>query len=255
MAERAAHRIRHVEEAMGTVFSFDVRAAEQAPAVEEALDEARAWLHRVDGLFSTYRPDSPVSRLRRGEITPGQLPPVVTGVLRLCEEAEARTGGAFSLRPDGLPDPTGLVKGWAVERAAALLMDAGATGCCVNGAGDIQLRGEAAPGEPWRVGIADPRRAGELLTVVAGRDLAVATSGITERGTHITDPRDGSRPAHLLAATVTGAHMTWADAYATAAVVLGPAAGEWIAGVDGYELLAVPAEGAPTCSAAFPAAG
>ncbi len=253
MADQEAQRIRHVEHAMGTVFSFDVRAASRAP-VQDALAQAVALLHHVDRLFSTYRTESAVSRLRRGEADLHALPPEVTEVLQLCAEAEARTGGAFSSRPDGLPDPTGLVKGWAVERAAALLMDAGAAGCCVNGAGDIRLRGESAPGQPWRVGIADPRSQGRVLTVVAGFDLAVATSGITERGTHITDPRDGSRPTHLLAATVTGPSLAWADAYATAAVVLGPAAKGWIDEVDGYELLTVGPGGATANTARFPVA-
>lgn len=247
-----ARRFRHVERAMGTVFSFDVRVASPMP-LQDSLAAATALLHHVDRLFSTYRSDSAVSRLRRGETHIGALPAKVDEVLRLCAEAEQESRGAFSSRPDGRLDPSGLVKGWAVEKAAALLMDAGAAGCCVNGAGDVQLRGESAPGRQWKVGIADPRHPGRLLTCVAGNDLAVATSGITERGRHITDPRDGSRPAHLLSATVTGPHLTWADAYATAAVVLGPAAGEWIAGVDGYELLTVPADGTPQCTAGFPA--
>ena len=250
MAEVTAHRVRHVEHVMGTVFSFDVRAARVSP-VQNGLTDAVALLHHVDRMFSTYRPDSAVSRLRRGETDLHALPPEVHEVLRLCADAERRTNGAFSSRPEGRLDPTGLVKGWAVEAAAALLMDAGAAGCCVNGAGDVQLRGEAAPGEPWQVGIADPRHPRRILTVVTGNDLGVATSGVTERGTHITDPRDGSRPGHLLAATVTGPHLTWADAYATAAVVLGAAAQEWITDVDGYDLLTVPVEGVPLCSAGF----
>ena len=243
--------MRHVEQAMGTVFSFDVRAADTARRSTDALGEATAWLHRVDDVFSTYRPDSAVSRLRRGEVTAaraaaggGGRPAAVRGG-RSAHRRLVHLAAGRSARPHRAGQRVGRGAGGGPA------LDAGATGSCVNGGGDVQLRGEAAPGEPWRVGVADPRRSGELLTVVTGHDLAIATSGITERGAHITDPRDGSRPTHLLSATVTGPHLTWADAYATAAVVLGPAAGEWVAGVDGYELLSVPADGAPWCSAAF----
>ncbi|MET9293136.1 FAD:protein FMN transferase [Streptomyces sp. NPDC003077] len=225
---------------MGTVFSFDIRDR-PTPALVSALRQAVAWLHHVDRLFSTYRPDSAVSRLAHGTMTLDEAPNVVARVLRLCEEAERRTRGCFTPRPGGRLDPSGLVKGWAVEEASRILRAAGAANTCVNGGGDLQLGGEASPGTPWRVGIADPRRPGRLLTVVTGRDLAIATSGTTERGCHITDPRTGAPATKALSATVTGPHLTWADAYATAPVVLGPETRQWIAGIPGYRALIVPA--------------
>ncbi|MEU4494552.1 FAD:protein FMN transferase [Streptomyces sp. NPDC023998] len=230
--------LRHVEHVMGTVFSFDIRDA-ATPAVERALRDAVALLHHVDALFSTYKPDSAISRLARNATTPDQLPEMVTEVLGLCAEAERRTRGCFSSRPGGRLDPSGLVKGWSVEEASTILYDAGAHNSYVNGGGDLQLRGESAPGVPWCIGIADPLRAGRLFTTVTGRDMAVATSGTTERGCHIIDPRTGAPAGGVLSATVTGRHLTWADAYATAAVVLGPDAHAWIAEVEGYELLTV----------------
>ncbi|MFH8591424.1 FAD:protein FMN transferase [Streptomyces rimosus] len=239
-AEGRRQGLHHVEHVMGTVFSFDIRDR-PTPAIAAALREAVAWLHHVDRLFSTYRPDSAVSRLARGTLTPHQVPEPVAHVLDLCAEAETRTRGCFAARPAGRLDPSGLVKGWAVEEVSRMLRTAGAANTCVNGGGDLQLSGEAAPGTPWCVGVADPRRPGRLLTTVTGRDLAVATSGAAERGCHITDPRTGSPATATLSATVTGPHLTWADVYATAAVVLGPEARQWIAGIPGYHVLTVPA--------------
>ncbi|WP_199842596.1 FAD:protein FMN transferase, partial [Streptomyces scabiei] len=147
--------LRHVEEVMGTVFSFDVRGGEPA-AVRAALDEAVAGLHAVNEVFSTYREDSQISRLARGEVTIEECAPEVGEVLDLCAEAERSSGGWFSATYEGRFDPTGLVKGWATERAARLLVDAGATGVNVNGGGDVQLYGVPGPERPWRVGVADP---------------------------------------------------------------------------------------------------
>lgn len=213
-------RMLHVEEAMGTVFSLDVREVADAdrPRVRAALDGAAAWLHRVDELFSTWRADSQISRLRRGDLDLSRCDADVRDVLRLCEEAERVSDGWFSTRHAGRVDPTGLVKGWAVERAAQMLASAGAGSVCVNGGGDIQTHGG-----PWRVGIADPLRPGELVAVVETRDeLAVATSGPAERGCHILDPYSGAPPADPLASvTVVCRSLAEADAWATAACAMG----------------------------------
>jgi len=233
---------------MGTVFSFDVRD-EPVPALREALARAVAWLHRVDAVFSPYRPDSSVGRLARRTTTLAEEPADVAAILELCAELEDATRGCFSARPAGRLDPSGVVKGWATEEAARILERAGARNLCVNGGGDLQLSGEPAPGEPWRVGIADPRRPDRTVAVVSGRDLAVATSGNAERGRHITDPRTGVPVDGPLSCTVVGPHLTRADPYATAALVMGDEAWEWLARLDGYALLTVPADGGP------PAAG
>ncbi|GHF08232.1 MULTISPECIES: FAD:protein FMN transferase [Streptomyces] len=246
-----ARGLRHVEHAMGTVFSFDIRDP-ATPAVHAALHGAVAWLHHVDAVFSTYRPDSAVSRLARGETTVERCPAEVGEVLRLCAEAERRTQGWFSATAGGVLDPSGLVKGWAVERASEVLYAAGARNTCVNGGGDIRLRGEGAPGTPWRIGIADPARPGRLLTVVAGRDLAVATSGTAERGCHILDPRTGRPARGLLSATVTGPSLTWADVYATAAFAMGDLARDRIARLEGYDVMTVSPAGEAWANAGFP---
>lgn len=198
--------VRHAEDVMGTVFSFDVRGGEPG-AVRRALDAAVAGLHRVDEVFSTYRDDSEVSRLARGELAVADCAPEVAEVLELGARAEQASDGWFSLRYQGRLDPTGIVKGWAAERAARLLAEVpGVCGVSVNGGGDVQLLGVPAPGRPWRVGVADPLRPGGLAAVISAAgvsELAVATSGTAERGAHIVDPRTGrSAVTDLVAVTV-----------------------------------------------------
>jgi FAD:protein FMN transferase len=255
---------------MGTVFSIDIRdPGDWAGALRDVI----AWLHDVDAVFSTYKDDSDISRVGRGELTVGAADPRVAEVLALCERAEADTGGLFTARWRGTTragkaavpviDPTGIVKGWAIERASGILRAHGSRDHCVNGGGDIQLAGGATPGKPgdpgadWHVGISDPRDPARLVAVVAGRDIAVATSGIAERGDHIVDPRtgrppDAATPASLVSATVTGPSLTLADAYATAAFVMGPAALDWVTAQPGYEALLVARDGTLTRTPGFP---
>jgi len=111
-------------------------------------------------------------------------------------------------RPDGRPDPTGLVKGWSLENAGRILEAAGARDYCINGGGDVVVRGEAAPGKAWRVGIRHPLIADRLATVLAVRGAAVATSGAYERGAHIRDPFTGQAPGRVLSFTVVGPSLT-----------------------------------------------
>lgn len=161
---------------------------------------------------------------------------------------QAATGGAFTALPHGRLDPTGLVKGWAVERASLLLREHGSRNHAVNGGGDLQLAGEAAVGRPWTVGISDPRDRGQLAGTVTGRDFAVATSSLAERGRHILDPFTGRPATALASATVVGASLTYADAYATAAFVLGVDAIRLLDGIDGYAALIIDGEGNRTAS-------
>lgn len=236
MTLATAARGRHVEHCMGTVFSIDIRDPGDWSA---AVAEVVGWLHHVDEVFSTYRPGSDISRMQRRELRLADADPAVAEVLELCADAGSATRGCFSARRDGLIDPTGLVKGWAVEHASRLLREHGSAHHAVNGGGDLQLAGNAAPGRPWRIGISDPSDRGRVIATVTGSDLAVATSGTAERGAHITDPFTGRPVTHLAGATVTGPSLTRADAYATAAVVMGPDALSWIEGIPGHAALLV----------------
>ncbi|MFH8977324.1 FAD:protein FMN transferase [Streptomyces sp. NPDC017890] len=237
---------------MGTVFSFDVRGGEPT-SVRTALDEAVAGLRRGDEMFSTYREDSEVSRLARGELTVDACPPEVAEVLELAAEAERMSDGWFSTSYRGRLDPTGIVKGWAVERAARRVAAAGARGVSLNGGGDVQVLGMPGAGRPWRVGVSDPLRPGGLAAVVCAAgaaELAVATSGSAERGAHIVDPRTGrTAVTDLVAVTVVASRLTWADCWATAAFAMGAREGlRWLEALDGVEALLITAGDEVRCT-------
>lgn len=237
---------------MGTVVSIDVRDPDPAdPPIVAAIDAAIAWLHEVDARFSTYREESEIRRLDRGELALDGCHPDVRHVLRACEDLCRETGGAFDARlhrPDGGLDPSGYVKGWAIDEAADLLTAAGARAFVVNAGGDVVARGEASPGEPWRVGIRHPADPAAVAAVLAVRDAAVATSGLYERGPHIRDPRSGAIPEAFASITVVGPRLGPADAYATAAFAMGTDGLAWVAGRPGFGILALDPAGRATWS-------
>ncbi len=203
---------------MGMPVGIDIRTALPGYGLGRLMDASFAWLHRVDETFSTYRPDSPISRLGRGESV--SVIPEVAEVLRSCAEIRSRTGGYFDERVGGGLDPSGYVKGWAVEQLSQALAAAGAVDHCVNAGGDVRVRGSIRPGEPWRIGIRHPRR-DAVCKVLCAHDLAVATSGLYERGAHIVNPHTGRPPTGLASVTVVGPDLGIADAYATAIFAAG----------------------------------
>jgi FAD:protein FMN transferase len=223
--------VRHI---MGMPIGVDLADAPDVD-VEPAFD----WLRWVDATFSTYRDDSEVSRLARGELTIAECAPEVDEVLTRCLALERETDGFFSARPAGRLDPSGYVKGWAVDGAAARLATAGATRFCINAGGDVVARGRPAPDRPWRVGVRHPEALDQLAAVLAVEDLAVATSGEYERGAHILDPHTGRPPSGLLSATIVGPDLATADAYATAAFAMGAAGPAWTATLAGYDAMCI----------------
>jgi FAD:protein FMN transferase len=233
---RTAPRTVRAEPVMGTVITVDVRDADLP---ESAMDAVFAWFHDVDETFSTFRTSSEISRLSRGELREHECSPDVREVLALCEEVRVCSNGSFDIRRGGGIDPLGLVKGWSVERASTMLEVAGARNFFINAGGDVVVRGRPEPGRTWRLGIRHPEQADRVAAVLAIRDVAVATSGTYERGAHIVDPRSGSPPSGLLSMTVVGPSLTFADAYSTAAFVMGERGAPWVAGIDGYDALAI----------------
>lgn len=237
--------VRHVEEAMGTVFSIVADSAGR-----DGIPAAVARLHAIDAKFSTYRADSPISRMGRGESV--RRDAEIAEVLRRCAEVEAETDGAFSPYPAGRLDPSGWVKGWAIEEVDRLLTAAGSRNHLIVGGGDVQARGEAELGRPWTVGIADPLRPDRYRALVSGRDFAVATSGTAERGAHITDPATAEPATGFASVTLIGARIALTDACATAVFVMGPERGlAWAEARPGIEAYAVLPDGTTVETAGF----
>ncbi|MEU4669690.1 FAD:protein FMN transferase [Amycolatopsis sp. NPDC023774] len=216
------------------------RGVRTGPAAESVAAEVLSHLGTIGGLFRLHRPGSEVNRIRRGELPPGDRRPWVREVARLCVEARERTDCWFDADLPGGHAPSGLVKGWAAQTAAALLDRLPDHDYCLNAGGDVVVAVRGPDSAAWRVGVEDPRDRGGLLAARTVRAGGVATSGTAARGHHIIDTRTGVPARALMSATVVGASLLWADVYATAAVARGGNVERWVrARAPGHEACAV----------------
>ncbi len=242
-------RTVHAEPVMGTVVTVDLRGPGDHRA---AIEAAVAWFHEVDARFSPYRDDSEVSRYGRHEIPDEQRSADLVAVAEACDRVSRASGGRFSAWRGGRFDPSAYVKGWSADRAAPLLAEHGCTDWMVNAGGDVLTRGAPEPGLPWRVGVQHPFERGAVATVVAGSDLAVATSGTYERGAHIVDALTGMPPRGVASVTVVGPDLGSADAMSTAAFAMGEDGPAWLAAEPGFESYTVFDDGRVIATAGFP---
>ncbi|MCW2675955.1 MAG: FAD:protein transferase [Modestobacter sp.] len=251
-AAPARRTVRYVEHIMGMPISLALRGRHvDDDAACRAWAAATAILREADRVFSTYRADSYISRLGRGELGVEDCPPEVAEVLALGAAAERESAGAFSvrgLRRDGavVLDPSGVVKGWAVERAAAELENLEDTDFCLSAGGDMTCRTLHPDVAPWRIGIEDPADPGRILAVVPVFTGAVATSGTAHRGQHLVDARTGRPPTGVASVTVVAASLTRADVDATAAYAHGREAAHWLETRPGRSGLVVWDDGTTT---------
>ena len=234
----APSRRAWVEQIMGMPVSIHLRGAGvDGPAAASAVAAAFTVLRSLDRVFSTYRPDSDIMRLRRGEVSAEQCSPLVLEALRIGETASLQTAGAFTtLLPteegDLAFDPTGLVKGWAVDLASAELSGLPGVSYCVNAGGDLLIGAhrdvplQGPDSIAWRVGIENPYDRSVVASTVTMTHGAVATSGTAARGAHLYDPATGETVGRPGSVTVIGPSLLWADIWATALFVGGERARE-----------------------------
>jgi thiamine biosynthesis lipoprotein len=236
--------VRRVAHVMGMPVSLALRGRHAGDFEgESAWAEAMATLRDVDRVFSTYRAGSVISRLDRGELDLVDCPPEVAEVLALGERARVESGGAFDVRRGGRLDPSGVVKGWAVERAARPLRHLPGTDFCLSAGGDMVCHVVDPDGPAWRIGIEDPHDPTRVVAVVPVSDAAVATSGLAHRGGHVVDARTGAVPRALASVTVVHASLVTADIDATAAFALGEDGPGWLARRPGRTGIVVHAGG------------
>ena len=230
------------EHVWGTVVTLDVRDPEATTAgVDAAWESVRAELHRIDAVFSTFRPDSVISGSARGGTH--VVADDVAEVVDRCLEVRMSTDGSFDpWQAIGGFDPSGLVKGWAADRCAEIVRRHGFRIFSVDAAGDLVCRGgiEGAEGRSgWPIGISHPDDPAAVVAVVDVRDGAIATSGTSQRGEHVLDPRTGEPARGARQATVVGPDGATADALATALVVAGVDGARWFAALPGWSAYVV----------------
>jgi thiamine biosynthesis lipoprotein len=232
------------EHIMGMPILIDVQ---DAIVKENDIDDIFGYFHDVDKRFSTYKKDSEISKINRGEIEEKDFSKEMKEVFRLSEKTKKETEGYFEIRKENTIDPSGLVKGWSIYNAAKQLEEKGYKEFYIDAGGDIQ-----AVGKDWRIGIRNPFIPEEIVKVITIRDKGVATSGIYNRGQHIYNPYNKETPiTEIVSLTVIGPNVYEADRFATAAFAMGKKGILFIERLSGLEGYMIDAQGNATLTSSF----
>lgn len=223
-----------------------------ASVTEAIFNDVYAYLGYVDRKFSTYKEDSEISRINKGELRLEEASDDMQGIFRLAEETRLETDGYFDIRRDHSIDPSGIVKGWAIYRAAGLVEQAGYQDYYIYAGGDIQVSGHNEAGQAWRVGIQNPFNPKEMVKVLALKNCGIATSGTYVRGQHIYNPLSPDQPLHEIASlTVVGPNVYEADRFATAAFAMESRGIQFIEELAGFEGYMIDQKGIATYTSGF----
>lgn len=173
------------------------------------------YFNYIDKKFSTYKKSSEITKINKGKIKSPSSD--MKKVFKLAEETKWQTNGFFDIGRAGQIDPSGLVKGWAIQNAARLLKKRGLNNFCIEAGGDIQVLGKNSEGRPWKVGIRNPFNTTQIVKVLNITNKGIATSGTYERGEHIYN----NVADDIISLTVIGPNIYEADRFATAAFAMG----------------------------------
>lgn len=220
-------------------------------ATEADIEKVFASFRAIDETFSTYKEQSEISKINRGELTGDAYSEAMKTILALSEQTRQETRGYFDIRHDGMLDPSGIVKGWAILQAARMLKAAGFVNFFIDAGGDIQVAG-TKQGHPWRVGIRNPFNRNEHVKVLALTDKGIATSGTAIRGQHIYNPHQPQMPIEeIVSLTVIGPDVYEADRFATAAFAMGKRGIYFIEQLSGFEGYMIDASARATFTSGF----
>ena len=222
-----------------------------ATVTQDDLEIVFAYFVSVDEIFSTYKTTSEISRINAGKLLTSQYSEDMKAILALSAQTKEDTAGYFDIQHDGIYDPSGLVKGWAIHNAANILRTRSFHNFYVEAGGDIQVSG-TKDNRPWRVGIRNPFKHSEIVKVLALTQQGIATSGTAARGQHIYDPYHRSRPlVEVASITVIGPNVYEADRFATAAFAMGRKGIQFIEKLTGFEGYMIDAEARATFTSGF----
>ena len=240
--------MRETRDIMGMPVTVEIVGASSAD-----LAAVFDYFSAVDARFSTYKSESEISRINRGEITEAQYSDETREVFALSTQTQKDTNGYFSItKPDGSIDPSGLVKGWAIRNAAKLAQKMGYRNYFIDAGGDIESSGRNERGEAWTIGIRNPFNRNEIIKVLRPEGRGVATSGTYIRGQHIYNPHKPEQTLHdIVSITLVGPDVYEADRFATAAFAMGKDGIHFVERLPGFEGYAIDAQGVATMTSGF----
>lgn len=204
-------------------------------AKEEDIAEVFSYFHYIDSVFSTYKKNSEISQINSGKIKISNSSNIMQKILKLSEDTKKITKGFFDIHLNGLIDPSGIVKGYAIYQGAKILEKKGYKNFYVEIAGDIEARGKNKDNKSWQVGIQNPFNLEEIVKVIKVSNKGMATSGTYIRGKHIFNPLEKKQADEIASITVIGPNVYEADRFATAAFAMGEKGVEFLENLKDFE--------------------
>lgn len=233
---------------MGMPIILEVVDATVTPQV---FREIFSLFKSIDAQFSPYKKTSEVSKINRRELFEKDFSQEMREIYDLAQITKKETNGYFDVYRNGYFDPSGIVKGWSIQKAAELLRSKGFCNFYINAGGDVQVSG-LNNGEKWRVGIRHPSEQDKIVKIIRILDQGIATSGTYLRGEHIYDPhKKAERVTEIVSISVIGPDVFNADRFATAAFAMGKKGIEFINSLPGYAGYMIDKEGIATYTEGF----
>ncbi len=242
---------------MGMPITIEIVGADTN--IRNTVEKAFDYFNYVDRKFSTYKDDSEIMRINRGEVLLENASTDMKTIFNLAQITKTETAGYFDMiNRDHKYDPSGIVKGWAIYNASKILYDSGYRNYYVEAGGDIQLGGFNEKNTKWNIGIKNPLKQDEVVKVVYLSNEGIASSGTYIRGQHIYNPHNLNEVFDdIVSITVIGPNVYEADRFATAAFAMGRSGITFIEGLNipgktrAFEGYMIDSHGIATMTSAF----
>lgn len=207
--------MRSVQHHMGMPISIDI------PQCKNKSVFSTCWqlCEQIDQQFSPYISTSEVSRIAGGSLLLQNASPTMQDIALLSNTYEQETIGYFSVYFSGVFNPTGIVKAWAIKQLALCIEASGFRTYLINAGGDILCN--SITKKRWQLAICSPLNPNSTIGSITADNVAIATSGSYQKGSHIYDPKTGAPTTALKSVTVIGPDIITADVYATALYAMG----------------------------------
>lgn len=237
---------------MGMPITVEIVGSSKASKIIKKIFD---YFRYIDEKFSTYKKTSEISAINRGEIVRENFSEEMKEVFDLSEKTKQETAGFFNIKNlDGIYDPSGLVKGWAIFNASKIIREEGINDFYVEAGGDIEVGGKNALDKVWTVGIREPKKESDkIVKILTLSNIGIATSGTYLRGQHIYNPHNKNNLpiTEIVSLTVIGPNVYEADRFATAGFAMGKAGINFIESLPGFEGYIIDKDGIATMTSGF----
>lgn len=219
---------------------------------QKDIDTIFDFFSYVDDTFSTYKDTSEISQINKGILAEEKYSKDMKDIFALAEKTKKETHGFFNISHNGYIDPSGIVKGWAIQKASEMLLQRGFMHFFIDAGGDVQVFGKNEKKESWKIGIRNPFNRDENVKVLTVENEGVATSGTAIRGQHIYNPHDTTKQIiDIVSLTVVGKNIFEADRFATAAFAMAENGITFIESLNGVEGYMIDKNGIATYTSGF----